>query len=67
MTGFRCPVCEAPTLVKETRGDLRRRECFNGHRFTTMEVIKVKRSAVHRISEEGRVSTDVQVVEQGAE
>ena len=36
---MKCPVCDAPSLVKETRGSHRRRECFNGHRFSTQEIL----------------------------
>lgn len=36
-----CPECKAVTLVlwtkAQTRGVIRRRECFNGHRFSTIE------------------------------
>lgn len=37
---MKCPLCKAPSSVLETRkgGTQRRRECFNGHRFTTMEI-----------------------------
>lgn len=37
---MRCHVegCNADTRTLSTRGDKRRRECFNGHRFNTMEV-----------------------------
>lgn len=34
-----CPHCGAWTEVKETRGVRRRRECGNGHRFTTIEQV----------------------------
>ena len=33
----KCPECNAPTSVKETRGNKRRRVCFNDHLFTTYE------------------------------
>ena len=32
-----CPQCGAWSSVLETRGTRRRRECGNGHRFTTLE------------------------------
>ena len=39
---MKCPICQAPTEVKETRNKLaqvyRRRICFNEHTFTTHEV-----------------------------
>lgn len=35
---MKCPICNAWTSVKATRGVLRRRECANGHRFSTKEV-----------------------------
>ena len=39
---MRCPICDAPTFVLSTReGINRRRECFNQHRFTTEEVLKM--------------------------
>lgn len=35
-----CPVCNAWSEVKSTRDAVRRRrECANGHRFTTVEVL----------------------------
>ena len=42
---MRCPVCDATTVVLETRGGRRRRECFNEHRFTTQEEIVKDRVA----------------------
>jgi len=30
--------CKAETRTLSTRGTKRRRECFNGHRFSTVEV-----------------------------
>lgn len=42
---MKCPECGKPAEVLETRrskkhGGMRRRyECFNGHRFTTMETV----------------------------
>lgn len=39
---MKCPLCEAPTEIKETRqrdGEfIRRRECYNYHTFQTKEV-----------------------------
>jgi len=34
---MKCPFCEVWSDVIETRGARRRRECGNGHRFTTQE------------------------------
>lgn len=41
---MKCPICNAPTIVLETRLRLeskvhRRRECFNEHIFTTIEQV----------------------------
>lgn len=36
---MKCPTCGVWTVVKETRGTRRRRECANEHRFTTEEVV----------------------------
>jgi transcriptional regulator NrdR family protein len=41
----KCPICNAWTEVKDTRvaGEFqttRRRECANGHRFSTVELVK---------------------------
>lgn len=36
---MKCPVCGVWTVVKDTRGGRRRRECANEHRFTTEEVV----------------------------
>ena len=39
---MKCPVCNQPTRVLDTRGDRRRRECMNLHRFITQEnVVKI--------------------------
>lgn len=40
---MKCPICNADSRVVETRdsGTRRRRECFNLHRFTTIEVVQV--------------------------
>ena len=35
--GTLCPQCAAWTRVLQTHGCIRRRECANGHRFTTEE------------------------------
>ena len=35
---MKCPHCGVWTTVLETRGVRRRRECGNGHRFTTQEI-----------------------------
>jgi hypothetical protein len=43
---MKCPVCGTWTVVKETRGERRRRECANLHKFTTQEsVVKIGPSA----------------------
>lgn len=39
-----CPVCEAWTQVLRTDGLQRRRECANGHRFNTVEVVVPERA-----------------------
>jgi transcriptional regulator NrdR family protein len=36
---MKCPECGVWSIVKETRGSRRRRECANEHRFTTEEVV----------------------------
>lgn len=41
---MKCPVCGAWSSVLATRGAHRRRECANGHRFTSIEVVP---SVVH--------------------
>lgn len=54
---MRCPLCNAPTDIEETRttskGYVRRRECFNGHTFSTVEAVltepKLKRSPNKRL------------------
>ena len=35
---MKCPKCQAATVVVETRSPKRRRECINGHRFSTLEM-----------------------------
>lgn len=41
---MKCPFCDAWSSVNYTRGIRRRRECANGHRFSTQEtpVIDIK-------------------------
>jgi transcriptional regulator NrdR family protein len=36
----KCPKCNAWTDVLETRSPRRKRECANGHRFSTMELVE---------------------------
>ena len=47
---MKCPVCNAWTLVKDSRendlGHVRRRECANGHRFKTVEALLPGRKPV---------------------
>lgn len=38
---MKCPYCNAWTDVRQTREGRRRRECANGHRFSTQEVLVV--------------------------
>ena len=35
---MKCPTCGAWSMTKDTRGTRRRRECANGHRFSTEEI-----------------------------
>lgn len=35
---MKCPRCNAWTFVLETRGERRKRECANKHRFYTVEI-----------------------------
>lgn len=50
---MKCPTCNADSRVLSTRGEMRRRECFNGHRFSTIEIMhdsdadKRERKRVH--------------------
>jgi transcriptional regulator NrdR family protein len=38
---MKCPNCKVWSFVLSTRkGVIRRRECANGHRFTTIETLK---------------------------
>ena len=42
---MKCPICGAWCFVLSTRkGIIRRRECANGHRFTTIETVKVNKT-----------------------
>jgi transcriptional regulator NrdR family protein len=36
---IRCPTCQSETSVLLVRGERRRRECPQGHRFTTRETL----------------------------
>lgn len=50
---MKCPQCNAYTIILETRqGVRRRRECFNGHRFVTIEMfikpITEKKNGPHK-------------------
>lgn len=51
---MKCPTCNAPTKVIETREPRRRRECFNGHRFSSVEVLLVKGQTVDEMVADGR-------------
>lgn len=37
---MKCPICGAWSEVLETRQGVRRRECANQHRFSTIEVLR---------------------------
>lgn len=42
---MKCPICGAWCFVLSTRkGIIRRRECANGHRFTTIETVKLNKT-----------------------
>ena len=45
---MKCPICKVWSFVLSTRnGVMRRRECANGHRFSTIEILKTyKRKGV---------------------
>ena len=49
---MKCPACNSWTLVKETRtnkeGYRRRRECGNGHLFTTQELVIINPKGLKR-------------------
>jgi hypothetical protein len=36
---MKCPTCGTWTVVNETRGGRRRRECANEHKFSTEEIV----------------------------
>jgi transcriptional regulator NrdR family protein len=45
---MKCPLCGAPTDVKDSRVKkpnkvVRKRECFNGHLFKTEEIVVVEK------------------------
>lgn len=42
---MKCPECKERTQVLRTDGSRRRRECVNGHRFTTVETVQTGRSS----------------------
>lgn len=65
-----CPRCGAWTNVLATRGATRRRECGNGHRFTTVEVVpsvvRERDYATHLRAAAGRATRhrrDLRIVE----
>lgn len=39
---MKCPTCGTWSSVLSTRGAVRRRECGNGHRFNTVESVRVR-------------------------
>lgn len=45
---MRCPTCNAATVVLANRNGRRRRECFNGHRFTTHEILSTEADFLER-------------------
>lgn len=54
---MKCPICKAASSVLDTRGAglRRRRECYNGHRFTTLEtVVQLSRGYTKARREEHR-------------
>lgn len=63
---MKCPHCNADTRVLQTTNEVRRRECFNMHRFNTLEVMhdpradrreaaRVRRDALTKFQEERQV------------
>lgn len=45
---MKCPQCNAWTDVRESRSGRRRRECANGHRFVTVEVLATEAELMAR-------------------
>ena len=39
-----CPTCGSWSRVLRTKDKLRRRECANGHRFLTLEILSPERN-----------------------
>ena len=60
---MRCPTCGQETIVLETRGTKRRRECSDGHRFTSIEVLLVKGQTVDQLVAEGHKRLDEEAFE----
>ncbi len=60
---MKCPTCDQETRVVETRGTRRRRECANGHRFTSLEVLLIKGQTVDQLVAEGHKRLDEEAFE----
>lgn len=56
---MKCPHCNADTRVLQTDAEVRRRECFNMHRFNTREVF-------HDLREERREHLEAMQIEREA-
>jgi len=52
---MKCPHCGAWSDVKDSRQGRRRRECANGHRFTTQEIIIDEKLHLEKIERMNRV------------
>lgn len=57
---MKCPTCQAATKMIETREPRRRRECLNGHRFSSVEILLVKGQTVDEMIAEGQKKLDEQ-------
>jgi transcriptional regulator NrdR family protein len=45
---MKCPTCQVWTDVLETRQGRRRRQCANGHRFATVEILASEAELLER-------------------
>lgn len=64
---MKCPTCNVWTEVRESHHGVRRRECGNGHRFTTVEVVKVEEPSGRTKAIADAVAVNGMTVAQAAE
>lgn len=60
---MKCPTCDAWTDVLQTSDNRRRRECSNGHRFSTKEIVVVSMPSRNRAIADAVVLKQMTIVD----